>query len=191
MPVIAFRATTAPATALLALILTVGPCCPAAWSGGVNPDHTPRVAGDPMPLANVRFWGYQIQDVDAPGALELLARSNYDMLVLEPTRTDWSSDNKNFDTKAMVDSLKNTLASDGVHRKLVIAYIDIGEAEDWRWYWTWSTTWTPGTPLPGDWPAYIVAPDPDRLGRELPGRLLGSGLERHRPLRAEPGQQSV
>ena len=39
---------------------------------------------------------------------------------------------KNFDTKGMIDRLKNTPASDGVHRKLLIAYIDIGEAEPIR-----------------------------------------------------------
>ena len=85
------------------------------------------------------------------------------MLVLEPTRTDWSSEAREFDTPGMVERLKGTLASDGMHRKLVIAYIDVGEAEDWRWYWTWSQEDDPSVedPLPTDWPEYIIARDPD------------------------------
>jgi cysteinyl-tRNA synthetase len=117
-------------------------------------------AAGPLPLSGIRYWAYQIQDVSEPGAVDALVATHYDMLVLEPTRTDWP-DNKDFDTKGMVSRLKNSMASDGVHRKLVIAYIDIGEAEDWRWYWTWSRAWDCQPPLPSDWPDYIVACDPD------------------------------
>lgn len=117
--------------------------------------------GKPLPLSQVRFWSYQIQNVNTKRALDELAESRYDMLVLEPTRTDWSSDDKYFDTGGMVERLKQSRAHDGTHRKLVIAYIDIGEAEDWRWYWNWSREWLEGDPLPDDWPDYILTHDPD------------------------------
>ena len=117
-----------------------------------------------LSLAEIRFWGYQIQGVDAEGAIESLADSHYDMLVLEPTRTD--AELLDFDTRGMVERLKATMASDGVHRKLIIAYVDIGEAEDWRWYWTWSKESEEAqipeeTDLADDWPDYIIARDPD------------------------------
>lgn len=115
----------------------------------------------PLPLEDVRTWAYQLQGLSEPGAVEELAESGYDMLVLEPTCTDWSSTDREFDTAEMVENLKASGAGDGVHRKLVLAYIDIGEAEDWRWYWTWSSDWEPGEPFPADWPDFIVAPDPD------------------------------
>lgn len=115
----------------------------------------------PLALSQIKYWAYQIQDISRPGAVDELGNTHYDMLVLEPTRTDWSSDDKNFDTKGMVEKLKNTKASDGTHRKLIIAYIDIGEAEDWRWYWKWSKEWPQGEPRPADWPDYIVTHDPD------------------------------
>ncbi|MHC4695396.1 MAG: endo alpha-1,4 polygalactosaminidase [Planctomycetota bacterium] len=118
----------------------------------------------PLPLNEIGFWGYQIQAVDADGAIDALAASRYDMLVLEPTRTD--AELLDFDTKGMVERLKGTMASDDTHRKLIIAYVDIGEAEDWRWYWTWSKEAEDEqipdeVDLPGDWPGYIVARDPD------------------------------
>ncbi len=114
-----------------------------------------------MALGNIGYWAYQIQDITEDGVVQALADSHYDMLVLEPTRTDWSSDDKLFDTKAMVTQLKASLASDGIHNKLVLAYLDIGEAEDWRWYWTWSMSWNCNPPLPPGWPDYIIACDPD------------------------------
>ena len=115
----------------------------------------------PLELSEVQYWAYQIQGVDEPGALETLVDSRYDMIVMEPTRTDWSSDAKFFDAPSAVTRLKNSLAHDGEHRKLVVAYIDIGEAEDWRWYWTWSKEWPAGEPRPDDWPEYILIHDPD------------------------------
>jgi len=122
----------------------------------------------PLSLSQIKYWAYQIQDISRTGAVDELANSHYDMLVLEPTRTDWSSDDKNFDTKAMVEKLKNTKASDGTHRKLIVAYIDIGEAEDWRWYWTWSKEWPQGEPRPADWPNYILTHDPDDWEGDYP-----------------------
>jgi len=122
----------------------------------------------PLPLSEIRYWAYQIQGISDAGAVDALANSHYDMLILEPTRTDWSSDDRDFDTKSVVARLKGTLASDGEHRKLVIAYIDIGEAENWRWYWTWSTEWNEGEPRPADWPDYILTHDPDGWGGNFP-----------------------
>ena len=123
---------------------------------------------EPMSLDDVTTWAYQIQRISEPGAVDALVASHYDMLVLEPTRTDWSSDDNLFDTRRMVTRLKNSQASDGVHRKLVIAYVDIGEAEDWRWYWTWSEDWDCEPPLPADWPDYILACDPDGWAGNYP-----------------------
>jgi cysteinyl-tRNA synthetase len=113
-------------------------------------------------LGDIATWAYQIQSLSDAGQVDALAASDYDMLVLEPTRTDWSSEDRYFDTEGMVTRLKGTTGGDGVRRKLVIAYIDIGEAEDWRWYWTWSTDW-PENEIdpPADWPDYILARDPD------------------------------
>lgn len=125
-------------------------------------------SGTPLSLSQIEFFAYQIQSLDEEGAVDALANTHYDMLILEPTRTDWSSDAKYFDTKGMVAKLKSTKASGGIHRKLIIAYIDIGEAEDWRWYWTWSTEWDCIPPIPDDWPDYILICDPDGWSGNYP-----------------------
>ncbi|UCC62587.1 MAG: endo alpha-1,4 polygalactosaminidase [Anaerolineae bacterium] len=130
--------------------------------------NTGGAAAEPVPLEEVTYWAYQLQDLSRMGAVDALVASHYDMLVLEPTRTDWSSDDRYFDTRDMVRRLKNSRASDGVHRKLIIAYIDIGEAEDWRWYWTWSKDWNCAGDPPADWPDYILACDPDGWSGNYP-----------------------
>ena len=91
-------------------------------------------------LENVDFWAYQIQGMDDDGAVDQLAASHYDMLVIEPTRSDKES--MDFDTQGAVSQLH---ASSGANldSKIVVAYIDIGEAEDWRWYW--EENWTAPT----------------------------------------------
>jgi len=123
---------------------------------------------EPMSLEDVTYWAYQLQGINEPGAVDALVVSHYDMLVLEPTRTDWSSDDRLFDARGMVTRLKNSKASDGVHRKLVMAYVDIGEAEDWRWYWTWPKDWDCAGEPPADWPDYILACDPDGWSGNYP-----------------------
>ncbi|MFC1780472.1 endo alpha-1,4 polygalactosaminidase [Patescibacteria group bacterium] len=120
-----------------------------------------EIVAKAIPLSEVKYWAYQIQGLNEDDAVGKLANSNYDILVIEPTRTDWSGSDKDFDTKEMVKRLKNTKTSDGVHQKLVIAYINIAEAEDWRWYWTWLKELDSGGALPGDWPDYILTIDPD------------------------------
>jgi len=168
--------------AVLSLVLLVacssGPAVDGGGGGGIAEFVDPGDGDDdndgddndddgllgPLPLNEIRFWGYQIQGLDSDGAVDALAESRYDLLVLEPTRTDDGS--LDFDTAGMVSRLKATGAHDGVQAKLIIAYVDIGEAEDWRWYWDWSkesqeTQMSPEEELPADWPDYIIARDPD------------------------------
>ncbi|HEY73753.1 MAG: hypothetical protein DRJ03_16175 [Chloroflexi bacterium] len=144
---------------------------PALTSTSVATNYLPLVqrnSGAPS-LAGVTYWAYQIQDINEPDMVDALTASHYDMLVLEPTRTDWSSDDKYFDTWGMVTQLKNSKGSDGAHRKLIVAYIDIGEAEDWRWYWdqSWPEWDCTGDP-PAEWPDYILICDPDGWSGNYP-----------------------
>jgi len=124
-------------------------------------------AAEPLSLDSVAYWAYQIQRVSYEGMVDALVASNYDMLVLEPTRTE--QEEADFDTLGMVTRLKNSKASDGTHRKLILAYIDIGQAEDWRWYWNpeWPAWDCEGDP-PTEWPDYIITCDPDGWSGNYP-----------------------
>ncbi|MCP5050167.1 MAG: hypothetical protein GY940_23580 [bacterium] len=151
---------------------------------------------DPLPLSNIRYWAYQIQNLDTPGNIQKIVNSQYDMVVIDPTVT-YEID---FDAADMVSQIKASKASDGIHRKLVIAYIDIGQAEEWRWYWHGHTTYEEQGKCKNShvqaiqtWAPWVVACDPDGWAGNYPvafwdpewkdivinGTTLGSGLNPH------------
>lgn len=107
-------------------------------------------------MEDVGFWAYQIQGIDDDGAVDRLVASYYDMVVIEPTRSD--RDSLDFDTRGAVNRLHASPGAN-VNSKIVIAYVDIGEAEDWRWYW--QDNWTAPTETSSGNPDFIVSVDPD------------------------------
>ena len=98
-------------------------------------------------LNNVSHWFYYLGfEPDDETIIQQIADSTYDMVVMEPIFTD--RENIDFPIAEVVSRFHNA-----PHPKLVIAYIDIGQAEDWRTYW--QSDWEIGDP---EW---IVALDPD------------------------------
>lgn len=104
-------------------------------------------------LEAAETWMYQIQSLDEDGAIEALAATDYPLLVLEPGHnfSDYP-----YDTVAMVEALRT--ASDGTERVL-LAYVDIGQAEDYRRYW--QPGWTPPMGCGDGDPSWLLTPDGD------------------------------
>ncbi|MCD6360319.1 MAG: hypothetical protein J7M38_05580, partial [Armatimonadetes bacterium] len=102
----------------LVVILAV-PLCSCGGTGGADGG-----GGGPAPppedrkalLDAVTTWACQLQGLERAGAVNALAASAYEMLVLEPTRTVQGSEQ--FDTAGMVARLK-ALPDGG--RRLVLA----------------------------------------------------------------------
>ena len=104
-------------------------------------------------LSSIRNWMYQIQDLNKDGAVQALAATNYDMLVIEPGQ---NFSEATYESQQMVRRLHEK--PDGTAR-VVLAYIDIGQAEDYRTYW--QDDWVaPKDGLRGS-PDFLVAVDPD------------------------------
>lgn len=97
-------------------------------------------------LEAVETWFYYLAVDPDGGILQKVADSSYDMVVIDPVFTE--AENPDFDMAAVVRELHGA-----AEPRLVIAYIDIGQAEEWRTYW--QREWAIGNP---DW---IVATDPD------------------------------
>lgn len=98
-----------------------------------------------MDLSQVKSWGYYLSEID-PAAI---SASPYDLMVMDPTRD--GEDSGRF-TRREVGWLKQK--PDGGTR-LVVAYLSVGEAEDYRGYW--QKGWKPGHPAwldeeNKDWP---------------------------------------
>ncbi|MCB0930992.1 MAG: endo alpha-1,4 polygalactosaminidase [Mycobacterium sp.] len=81
------------------------------------------------------------------GYLDALASTNYDVLIIDAFYDDQAL------TAAEVAALQ-TKANGG--RRLVIAYMSIGEAEDYRYYW--QAGWRPGSP------SWLDSENPDWAG---------------------------
>ena len=112
-------------------------------------------------LKRARTFMYQIQGLDRRGAITALAKTDYPLLVLEPTNTNRGSED--FNTARMVRRLQWTPRG---KRRVILAYIDIGEAEDYRAYW--QSDWrAPSGGNPGS-PDFILKADPDGWSGNYP-----------------------
>jgi len=76
-------------------------------------------------LSNVRSWAYQLQAVD----IETLAKSACDLVVIDYSRD--GSDREAFTAEQISAIRKKPDGSD----RIVLSYLSIGEAEDYRFYW--------------------------------------------------------
>ena len=97
-------------------------------------------------LAHVSHWLYMIDVNLEPEIVERIVTSTYDMVVLDFIPSE--ENNTEYPMAEVVTQLHNA-----PHPKLVIAYIDIGEAEEYRTYW--QTDWRVGNPK------WIAGEDPD------------------------------
>lgn len=96
---------------------------------------------------------YQIQGLDEPGALTTLAATDYPLLVVEPGH------NLKDDPSDMVEVIsKLRIAPDGSDR-LLLAYVDVGQAEDYRDYW--QPSWVAPTETEAGDPEFLLTIDPD------------------------------
>ncbi|MCH8200925.1 MAG: endo alpha-1,4 polygalactosaminidase [Chloroflexi bacterium] len=142
--VVGFMATT-----VAAILLVVGWACSGAdESNGEPQQEAGPLAGNAQDsrLSEVRHWLYMIDvDLDQP-AVDLIAASEHDLVVLDFIPSERG--NADYLMAEVVAQLQ-----DAPNSKLVLAYINIGEAEDYRTYW--QDGWEAGDP------GWILGDDPD------------------------------
>jgi cysteinyl-tRNA synthetase len=99
---------------------------PVLRSWMMNPAEGKRLT----PLNGVKTFAYLIDMQE--NSIKELAKSGYDMLVIDDARS--LSDMTGYNMVSDVKRLKESHSARGPH-KIVLAYMSIGEAEDYRWYW--------------------------------------------------------
>ncbi len=99
---------------------------------------------------DVKFWAYQIDELYSSSSIEALENSHYDLIVIDQVRS--LRGDEDYNTKQDVNRIKNSPNSKG-KQKLVVCYLDAGQAEKYRYYWqsSWDTN-------PPEW---LMGPDPD------------------------------
>jgi len=100
------------------------------------------------PLNGVKTFAYVIDETE--NNINEMAQSDYDMLIIDEVRS--LSDMADYNMAKQVRKLKSSGNPAGAD-KILLAYISIGEAEDYRWYW--EGNWRVGNPK------WIEAEDPD------------------------------
>ena len=115
----------------------------------------------------VKSWRYQLQGVNP----YVVANSSADLVVI-----DYSGDNGAF-TKAQVEQMQRK--SDG-SRRIMLSYMSIGEAEDYRWYWpNRSSTWLgPENPKwRGNYGVRFWHPDWQQIIFEYVDKIVAAGFD--------------
>jgi len=107
-------------------------------------------------FASVKSWAVQLQGYWEKGAEQRLVSSAYDMVVLDPPVLNTSSPGQF--TSTLVAKIKASNGGAG-KAKIVLAYLNMGQAEAWRYYWT--TGWKAPTKTGPGKPDFILAADPD------------------------------
>ncbi|MBN1993420.1 MAG: endo alpha-1,4 polygalactosaminidase [Anaerolineae bacterium] len=125
----------APATTATQAQLTATPTAKATATP--TPEPTPTFTPTPaeLSLKTVASWFYTLEPELAPATVSRLADSNDDLIVLDFIPSDIN--HPDYPVSEVVSQL---------HRagKLVVAYLNIGQAESSRTYW--QADWTPGAP---------------------------------------------
>ncbi len=116
----------------------------------------PPISDSPVSLDGVATWAIQLQGLDRAGAIDRLARADVDLVVIESMNT--MRDHADFPIVPVVRQVKATPGA-MLPRKLCLAYLNVGQAEDYREYW--GEDWvSPRSDAPGS-PAFLLAADPD------------------------------
>ena len=131
------------------------------------------LSGFPFSLDQVNDFLYQLQNLD----LTAVGDSAYDLVVM-----DYSSDGSAAGefTAAQIKALKHSAGGE----KIVLAYMSIGEAEDYRFYW--QAGWEPGNPAwldeenpnwGGNYKVRYWDPDWQTIIFDYTDRLLDAGFD--------------
>jgi cysteinyl-tRNA synthetase len=103
---------------------------------------------------------YQLQWLDDHSNIEKLDNTDYDMMVVEP---GFNFQDDLYDTKYLVSSLKQ---KPNGKKRILLAYIDIGQAEDYRSYW--KSNWLAPTVTKRGSPDFLITIDPDGWSGNYP-----------------------
>ena len=112
------------------------------------------VQGEGRPrLEDVTRWFYMIDVNLEQEMIAQMAASEYDLIVLDFIPSE--ANNTDFPMAEVIDELHQA-----DHSKLVLAYIDVGQAESFRTYW--QAGWSIGDPQ------WIAGEDPDGWAENYP-----------------------
>ncbi len=152
----------------LAVLLLIGLTLAAGlwlWEPWVEPVPDPLAVGSratlPERLGAVRSWACQLTGLDRDGAIDRLVSAPVDLLTIEPTTTV-----RGMESFPIGDAVARIKAPRNGRHRLVLAYLNIGQAENYRTYWQsdWQCPVDPEAPRDG----FLICKDPDGWAGNFP-----------------------
>ncbi len=134
----------------LSLVLTL------ALVGAAAPEGNGRALAPRGLRIPVDDFGYQLQGYRAD--LSRVRDSGFDLVVIDYSR--WGDGDSEF-PRSVIDAVRN---SGPCGRRVVLAYMSIGEAEDYRYYWDESWIDDAGNPIEGVAPSFLGPTNPAWFG---------------------------
>ncbi len=116
------------------------------------------ISAQELNLSNITYWTYNIQEVDSPRQHDALVNSCYDLYVLEIVTTEVGKEN--FDIGGLLHDIRESNLNLRGIEPIILAYVDVGQLEDWRWYF--DPNWGVGNPV------WIVGEDPNEWEGNYP-----------------------
>ena len=118
---------------IFSIIFFIAPCVEAQLLINSKIKHSPGHINSPNNLVSVENFLYQLENIN----LTSIGNSAFDLVIM-----DYSSDGEESGefTGAQIEALKHSSGGE----KIVVSYMSIGEAEDYRFYW--NNNWSPGNP---------------------------------------------
>ncbi|MCA8951770.1 MAG: endo alpha-1,4 polygalactosaminidase [Planctomycetes bacterium] len=104
----------------------------------------------------MQSWSIQLQGLDPVSSPTTLARTDVDMLVIEPMRSQPGE--TDFPMRDVVRRVQKSAGS-SLPAKRCVAYLNVGQAEDYRRYWR--SDWRAPTAAAAGEPAFLLGLDPD------------------------------
>lgn len=113
----------------------------------------PKTLPEPHPFLQINDFAYQLQSID----LTIIGNARFDLVIIDYSKD--GSEEGRFTTE-QINALKNSPGGS----KLVLAYMSVGEAENYRWYWksSWDVN-NDGVPDAGA-PSWLGPVNPDWPG---------------------------
>ncbi len=152
-----------------------------APSGPVTPTHAVHLpvvhrafsGAPPLRLGDVNDFLYQLQNI----SLTAIGETAYDLVIMDYSADGTEAGEFSF---AEINALKHSPGGE----KIVLAYMSIGEAEDYRFYW--QPWWQPGDPpwldeenpdWPGNYKVHYWDPGWQTIVFSYTDRLLAAGFD--------------
>jgi len=123
------------------------------WTAALLTLPMTGLCAEPPPVDD---WAYQLQGYSF--SVDEIRQSRYDLVVMDYSRDGGPA------AEFQAAEIERIRSQGPCGQRLIVSYLSIGEAEDYRFYWDPDWVDAQGNPIPGIAPDWLGPPNPDWPG---------------------------